>query len=367
MDQLPSMRARHMRNRGEGASRVIHLTMADNERKARFVLGADLDWDQFIGGVQERLQLASIARIETEAGEGIMSVEDLMHEDHLVIYSDAPLKRRERGSLLFRSEEEEDLDEDYDDEFESRGRRGPRRRVRPADALAEEAAGAANILGAPILGSALRRASSADGELRLLRRQRAGVRSAVAKAAAAAEAKVGAGGGGASGGAKGRSSKLEELEDPAWAERGMGESAAERGADPRQTKARAGRSGKVSRRQPSREELEEEVEDEAEADAELEEAAAMAEVRPMRRRRTRAPHARAPRARRRPPPPPLARLPPPRPPSLITPGPARAPLRPSPPLEPPHASPPPPPRLFRRARRSSRRRARDCRRSRRSL
>ena len=38
MDQLPSMRARHMRNRGEGASRVIHLTMADNERKARFVL-----------------------------------------------------------------------------------------------------------------------------------------------------------------------------------------------------------------------------------------------------------------------------------------------------------------------------------------
>ena len=138
MDQLPSMRARHMRNRGEGASRVIHLTMADNERKARFVLGADLDWDQFIGGVQERLQLASIARIETEAGEGIMSVEDLMHEDHLVIYSDAPLKRRERGSLLFRSEEEEDLDEDYDDEFESRGRRGPRRRVRPADALASE-------------------------------------------------------------------------------------------------------------------------------------------------------------------------------------------------------------------------------------
>ena len=364
MDQLPSMRARHMRNRGEGASRVIHLTMADNERKARFVLGADLDWDQFIGGVQERLQLASIARIETEAGEGIMSVEDLMHEDHLVIYSDAPLKRRERGSLLFRSEEEEDLDEDYDDEFESRGRRGPRRRVRPADALAEEAAGAANILGAPILGSALRRASAADGELRLLRRQRAGVRSAVAKAAAAAEAKVGAGGSGASGGAKGRSSKLEELEDPAWAERGMGESAAERGADPRQTKARGGRSGKVSRRQPSREELEEEVEDEAEADAELEEAAAMAEVRPMRRRRTRAARAPLPAAARR------------RPPSRASPH--RAPLThyprtsscappPLAPARPPHVSPSPPPHRFRRVRRSSRRRARDCRRSRRSL
>ena len=234
MDQLPSMRARHMRNRGEGASRVIHLTMADNERKARFVLGADLDWDQFIGGVQERLQLASIARIETEAGEGIMSVEDLMHEDHLVIYSDAPLKRRERGSLLFRSEEEEDLDEDWDDEFEAEGgeapaaasappTRWPRRRRAPRTSWARPSWAARSAAPPPPTASS---ASSAASAPACARRSRA---------AAAAEAKVGAGGGGASGGAKGRSSRLEELEDPAWAERAMGESAAERGADRGQT------------------------------------------------------------------------------------------------------------------------------------
>ena len=84
-------RAAHAQPR-QGASRVIHLTMADNERKASS--SADLDWDQFIG-VQERLQLASIARIETEAGEGIMSVEDLMRTT-----SSSPTLLRRRTRLV---------------------------------------------------------------------------------------------------------------------------------------------------------------------------------------------------------------------------------------------------------------------------
>ena len=38
--------------------------MAQNERKARYILAPDVEWDQFVGGVQERLQLGAISRIE---------------------------------------------------------------------------------------------------------------------------------------------------------------------------------------------------------------------------------------------------------------------------------------------------------------
>lgn len=81
-------------------ARVIHLTLAGNERKARFVLARDVNWEDFLGGVQERLQLGGINRIETSAGEAIMSVEDLMHDDHLIIYSDATLSAHGRRGLL---------------------------------------------------------------------------------------------------------------------------------------------------------------------------------------------------------------------------------------------------------------------------
>ena len=71
-------------------ARVIHLTLAGPlARKARFVLSRDVGWEDFLVGVQERLQLGGINRIETSAGEAIMSVEDLMHDDHLIIFSDS--------------------------------------------------------------------------------------------------------------------------------------------------------------------------------------------------------------------------------------------------------------------------------------
>ena len=55
------------------------------------MLSRDVGWEDFLAGVQERLQLGGINRIETSAGEAIMSAEDLMHDDHLIIYSDAAL------------------------------------------------------------------------------------------------------------------------------------------------------------------------------------------------------------------------------------------------------------------------------------
>ena len=93
----------HSTDGGERVPRVIHLTMAQNDRKARYILAPDVDWDQFVGGVQERLQLGAISRIETSAGERIMSVEDLMHDDHLVIHSDFPLPNS-RGRQLFQQD-----------------------------------------------------------------------------------------------------------------------------------------------------------------------------------------------------------------------------------------------------------------------
>ena len=101
MDGLPvTMTRPRTSSSGERVPRVIHLTMAQNDRKARYILAPDVEWDQFVGGVQERLQLGAISRIETSAGERIMSVEDLMHDDHLVIHSDNPLPGT-RGRQLF--------------------------------------------------------------------------------------------------------------------------------------------------------------------------------------------------------------------------------------------------------------------------
>ena len=81
-------------------ARVIHLTLSGLERKARFVLARDVGWEEFLTGVQERLRLEGIDRIETSAGEAIMSVEDLMHDDHLIIFSDNALPVSAHGKLL---------------------------------------------------------------------------------------------------------------------------------------------------------------------------------------------------------------------------------------------------------------------------
>lgn len=92
--------------RHELRSRVIHLTLAGTERKARIVLPEDsgaVGWDDFLVRVQTRLRLNSMSRIETAAGETIVSVEDLMNGDNLVIYAD--------------DEEEEDADEPDEEEL----------------------------------------------------------------------------------------------------------------------------------------------------------------------------------------------------------------------------------------------------------
>lgn len=99
----------HLRRSAPGLTeraRVIHLTLAGLERKARFVLARDVAWEEFLTGVQERLRLGSINRIETSAGEAIMSVEDLMHDDHLIIYSDnaLPVTARSNSRIRHRSE-----------------------------------------------------------------------------------------------------------------------------------------------------------------------------------------------------------------------------------------------------------------------
>ena len=107
MDGLPLTAARRSPASGVRVPRVIHLTMAQNERKARYILAPDVDWDVFVGGVQERLQLGAISRIETSAGERIMSVADLMHEDHLVIHSDNPLPGTRGRQLIQQGQQQQ--------------------------------------------------------------------------------------------------------------------------------------------------------------------------------------------------------------------------------------------------------------------
>jgi len=85
---------RHVTGVGVGsasAGRVIHLSLAGTGRKARYVLPENARWDDFTFGVQERLRLVGMSRIETSAGEAIMSVEDLVHDDTIVIYSEETL------------------------------------------------------------------------------------------------------------------------------------------------------------------------------------------------------------------------------------------------------------------------------------
>jgi hypothetical protein len=79
------------------AGRVIHLSLAGTGRKARYVLPEGARWDDFTFGVQERLRLGGMSRIETSTGEAIMSVEDLVHDDTIVIYSEEALPRHSAG------------------------------------------------------------------------------------------------------------------------------------------------------------------------------------------------------------------------------------------------------------------------------
>ena len=67
--------------------RMVHLSLADTDRRARFVLDENTVWDTFLAGCRERLQVQNIRKVTDSSGEAILAVEDLVHDDHLVIYA----------------------------------------------------------------------------------------------------------------------------------------------------------------------------------------------------------------------------------------------------------------------------------------
>ena len=77
---------------GSGGARVriLHLCLADSDRrarfKARFVLDENAGWEIFLAGCRERLQVENIRRVADSSGKVILAVEDVVHDDHLVIY-----------------------------------------------------------------------------------------------------------------------------------------------------------------------------------------------------------------------------------------------------------------------------------------
>lgn len=71
--------------------RVIHISLANSDRKVRYGVADHLSWDAFLKGVQERLQLAHTpTRIETSEGMLIRSEVDLQHRDNLVVFEAEP-------------------------------------------------------------------------------------------------------------------------------------------------------------------------------------------------------------------------------------------------------------------------------------
>ncbi|KAL3892535.1 MAG: hypothetical protein SGPRY_015039, partial [Prymnesium sp.] len=81
----------HARGRGSsGISRVrmVHLILSNSNRRARFVLDENTVWEAFLAGCRERLNVAHIRKVTDSYGDAILAVEDLVHDDHLVIHAD---------------------------------------------------------------------------------------------------------------------------------------------------------------------------------------------------------------------------------------------------------------------------------------
>lgn len=74
---------------GQTRARLVHLSLADSDRRARFALDESITWEAFLAGCRQRLQLQAIRRVTDSSGEDILFVEDLMHNDLLVIYTTA--------------------------------------------------------------------------------------------------------------------------------------------------------------------------------------------------------------------------------------------------------------------------------------
>ena len=74
---------------GPGAShmRVLHLSLAHSEVKARFVIDERSDWEGFLSGCAERLKVGAVAMVTDATGEGIHSIADLVHEDNIIVHA----------------------------------------------------------------------------------------------------------------------------------------------------------------------------------------------------------------------------------------------------------------------------------------
>lgn len=66
---------------------MVHLSLAGTDQRARFVLDENTPWDAFVSGCRERLNVGRILRVTDSSGEAIPAVEDLVHEDHIVIHA----------------------------------------------------------------------------------------------------------------------------------------------------------------------------------------------------------------------------------------------------------------------------------------
>ena len=76
---VPSSAKPHMR--------VLHLSLAHSDVKARFVVDERTDWSAFLSGCTDRLKIGSVAMVTDATGEGIHSIADLVHEDNIIVHA----------------------------------------------------------------------------------------------------------------------------------------------------------------------------------------------------------------------------------------------------------------------------------------
>ena len=59
--------------------RMVHLSLSNSDRRARFVLDENTVWEAFLAGCRERLQVAHILKVTDSSGETILAVEVRAH------------------------------------------------------------------------------------------------------------------------------------------------------------------------------------------------------------------------------------------------------------------------------------------------
>ena len=68
--------------------RVLHLTLAHTNVKARFVIDERSDWDSFLAGCVERLKIEGVQKVTDANGhDQIHTIGDLVHEDNIVVHA----------------------------------------------------------------------------------------------------------------------------------------------------------------------------------------------------------------------------------------------------------------------------------------